>query len=73
MAQTIFSKSKNDIRKIQEELRLLRSSVIGMIGKDREGVYRPAFVRRIQRALREKPEQIFRDEKSFLEHLRKVS
>ena len=68
MAQTIFSRQTT--KRIQEELHLLRSFIIGMIGKDREGAYHPKFVRRVQKSLQEKPSHVFQNEKSFLKDIR---
>jgi len=36
---------------IAQELTLLRSAVIGLIGKDPEGEYKPEFVKKVLRAL----------------------
>lgn len=64
---------KYSAKKIREELNLLRSFIIGMIGKDKEGAYRPEFVKRVFRSLQERANRSFRDEKSFLQDLRKAS
>lgn len=57
---------------LKEEVKLLRSFVIGMAGKDKEGEYRPEFVKKIFAALKEKPTHKFTDAKSFLRGLRKT-
>jgi len=51
---------------LEKEVELLRSFVIGIAGKDKEGNYKPEFVDRIFSALRDKPEFKFRNSKSFL-------
>lgn len=56
---------------IQEEIKLLRSFVIGIAGKDKEGEYRAEFVKKIFRTFREKPRYVFKDKESFLRQLRK--
>lgn len=60
-------------QELLHEVRLLRSAVIGLSGKDSEGEYRPAFVRRVLKAAREKPAYRFITARVFLAHLRKSS
>lgn len=55
---------------LQKEVELLRSFVIGRIGKDSEGEYRPAFVRKVMKALSEPSKYEFVNEVSFLQHLK---
>lgn len=54
---------------LQKEMTLLRSFLIGVAGKDREGTYRPEFVERILSAMNDQPKHRFRDAKAFLKHL----
>lgn len=56
-------------RKLEKEVGLLRSFVIGQAGRDSEGEYNPAFVRRVLRAAQERPAYEFKDAKSFLKHI----
>lgn len=56
---------------LEKEVELLRSFVIGIAGKDKEGEYNPEFVDRIFRALKEKPDFKFTGSKSFLHQLDK--
>jgi hypothetical protein len=56
--------------KLQREVELLRSVVIGMVGRDPEGEYRPEFVARVLKAIEEKPQYEFRKSRAFLAHLR---
>ena len=64
------TKTNNYITRIWKEVELLRSLVIGTLGKDKEGEYRPEFVEEILRAVQEKSPHTFKDSKSFLKHLR---
>ena len=64
--------TKTDINGLRREVKLLRSFVIGLAGRDPEGAYRPEFVREIVRAAREKPRFRFKNAKSFLTHLRRT-
>ncbi|MBI2054085.1 MAG: hypothetical protein HYT36_02025 [Candidatus Staskawiczbacteria bacterium] len=57
-------------RKLEREVELLRSFVIGQIGKDPEGEYNPAFVKKFLREANEKPKYEFKDANSFLKHIR---
>ena len=58
------------VRKLEKETTLLRSFIIGQAGRDPEGEYRPEFVKRILRAVEEKPKYEFKDAQSFLKHIR---
>lgn len=71
MAQAVANGKKINIAKLQEEVNLLRSFIIGAIKKDEEGEYRPKFVKEVRRALKEKASYTFKDRKSFLSHLGK--
>ncbi len=53
----------------RRDLVLLKSFMIGSIGKDKEGKYRKEFVERALRASQETPTFEFKDAKSFLKHL----
>ena len=54
---------------IAQELTLLRSAVIGLIGKDPEGEYKPEFVKKVLRALKEKPRYTFTSKEKFLKQI----
>lgn len=66
-----LDKSKNTtINKLRNEVGLLRSFVIGRLGKDPEGEYKPEFVERILKtSASDKIEHIFKDEKSLRSYL----
>ncbi len=54
------------LEKIQEELDLLRSAIIGVVGKDSEGEYRPAFVRRVLQRAKTSAHYTFTSSEDFL-------
>ena len=64
MAQ-VLNKSQT-ISNLREEVNLLRSFVIGIVGKDKEGEYKPEFVKKTLRALRKEPKHTFKNKNSFL-------
>lgn len=55
---------------MEKEIGLLRSALIGFLGKDKEGEYRPEFVKRALKTSALKPKYEFKDSRSFLAHLR---
>ena len=57
---------------LEKEVELLRSFVIGIAGKEKKGKYKPEFVNRVFRALKEKPDYKFIGSKSFLQQLDKT-
>lgn len=59
-------------RALERDVGLLRSAVIGLIGRDPEGEYRPKFVRRIFESLQEKPDYTFTSPEQFLADIRKL-
>jgi len=58
--------------KIQQDLELLKSFVIGTAGKDREGSYRPKAVKKILKALQDKSKHTFEGADSFLRQLQEA-
>lgn len=57
---------------LQQEVDILRSAIISVIGKDDEGDYNPQFVKDIFKAIGEKPTRSFKDAASFLNELAKA-
>ncbi len=55
---------------LQQEVSLLRSFVIGLAGKDREGKYRPKFVKQTLQALKERATKRFVNPETFLADLK---
>lgn len=64
-------KNKLRISAIQEEIKLLRSFIIGIIGKDKEGEYNPSLVNDVLKSSKEKPQYKFKGKHSFLKQILK--
>lgn len=62
-----------ELRELKAEVGRLRSFVIGQIGRDPEGEYRPEFVARILKLSNRKPTHRFVSKESFLKDVRKYS
>ena len=62
-------RNKYQLSKLQREVKILRSFVIGIVGKDREGKYNPEFVKKALQSSQEKPKYIFKDSASFLKQI----
>jgi len=60
-------------KKTQQELALLRSLAISIVGCDKEGAYKPSFVRRVLSASMRKPTHIFSTPKKFLQEVKKYT
>jgi len=65
------TKTKNNLSSLQKEVKLLRSFVIGVAGKDNEGEYRPELVTRVLNAANQKAIHTFTNSQDFLRKLRK--
>lgn len=72
MAQTVIQNHafRNELDNLKQEVQTLRSLVIGMIGTDKEGSYKPKFVKEILEAAKEKPIYRFQGERAFLKELK---
>jgi len=57
---------------LEHEVARLRSSIIGLLGKDTEGNYRPEFVAEVLKASKEKAAYKYTGPGSLLRQLRKV-
>jgi len=55
---------------LEKEVKMLRSFVISIVGKDPEGDYRPEFVRKALRDANLVPTKRFENAKKFLAELR---
>lgn len=64
-------KTPPKLKKLEQDVAALRSFVIGLAGRDKEGEYRPEFVSRLLQASQKKPAYKFANAKSFLEQLSK--
>lgn len=63
--------SQENVSDLKRELKLLRSFVIGIAGKDSEGEYRPEFVQRILKAASQGATKTFKNSQTFLRELRR--
>ena len=61
--------NKVEMNVLLREVKLLRSAVIGWVGKDSEGLYNSKFVEQVLKNCQEKDEYAFKDKKSFLKSL----
>lgn len=69
MTTKTVAKLVNNLRK---EVKTLRSLVISVIEKDKEGEYRSAFVKSVLKATERKPAAIFKNSKAFLKKLNRA-
>ena len=65
--EKVTNKTKEDL--MLREIKLLRSVVIGWIGKDPEGLYNSKFVEQVLKNCQEKDEYAFKNKKAFLKSL----
>lgn len=73
MAQTtVFKKLDTRLNKLKQEIFTLRSFLISIVVEDKEGDYRPEFVKEIFKAAKEKPGHVFVDRYSFLAELKRL-
>ena len=56
---------------LAEEIKMLRSLAVSLVGRDSEGDYRPDFVRKALRAMKLQPTRRFVSKKTFLAELSK--
>ena len=61
-----------DTTATSEDIALLRSFAISIVGRDKEGTYRPEFVRRVRTKLREKATKRFSGADAFLKEVRRL-
>lgn len=57
------------LSELQKEVDILRSAIISVVGQDDEGDYNPQFVKKIFKAMREKPTRSFKNTASFLREI----
>lgn len=65
----MIKQKQQSVGELRREVNLLRSFVIGFAGRDNEGKYRPAFVRRVLVSASEAPRHQFTTADNFLAHL----
>ena len=56
---------------LKQEVTLLRSAVIGLVAKDREGQYRPEFVAEMFSSTKRTPTATFKNSEQFLAEILK--
>ncbi len=59
-----------DVRELKREVRSLRSFIISMVGEDKEGNYRPEFIKEILTSTEEKPAYRYTGTGSLLKQLK---
>lgn len=69
MTQTTLEILNRNVSELKEELKILRSFVIGVLGKDKEGEYRPEFVKKILKLATEEAPLAFRNKKEFIKRI----
>ena len=69
MAQANSKQLSMNVKRLQNDVGMLRSLLISFLGKDKEGSYKPKFVRDIFKAVKERPAFSFRDSDSFLSQI----
>ena len=69
--QTITKATKlnNEILSLKEEVKIIRTVIIGLLGKDEEGNYRPEFIKKVLKISKEKPIGVFKDKETFLKEI----
>ncbi len=60
-------------KKTEHELELLHSFAISIVGRDKEGSYKPTFIRRVLEASTRTPTNTFATSKKFLEDVKKTA
>ena len=71
MRQKTLEKLNRKSPSLKEEIKALRSFVIGALGKDQEGEYKPELIRKVLKAAREKTVFTFKSKKAFKEQIGK--
>ena len=61
----------NQFSNLKEEIKALRSFIIGVLGKDQKGEYKPEFIRKVLEAAREKTVFTFKNKRAFLKQIGK--
>lgn len=66
MTTAVEAKFQTRIDSLAREMSVLRSLTISLIGRDEEGGYNPAFVKKVLKTAQEKPAAYFTDKSTFL-------
>ncbi len=74
MTTVTATKTKRpNAKEMAKEMSLLKSLLIGLVGKDEEGAYRPDFVRRILHTAHQPAVGVFTTSEDFLRVLKKYA
>ncbi|PIQ68736.1 MAG: hypothetical protein COV91_02555 [Candidatus Taylorbacteria bacterium CG11_big_fil_rev_8_21_14_0_20_46_11] len=74
MKETLYRSQKPTLANLAREVALLRSAIIGIVGRDNEGTYRPEFVEEMLSVARaDTPAIEFTNARDFLKRLRRTS
>lgn len=73
MTQKTLEKFNRKFSDIRGEIKTLRSLMIGVLGKDKEGAYKPNFVKKILNLSKKRGGFVFKDTESFLKQIQKSS
>lgn len=68
----IITRNNNELKSLRNEVALLRSIVIGILGEDREGKYRPDFIKAILKAAKERPKFEFKGTADLIKQLKRA-
>lgn len=71
MSQKTLEKINREISNLKGEMKIFRSLIIGLLGKDREGEYRSEFVKKILRLSKKRAGFAFKNAESFLKQIQK--
>lgn len=69
--KSVKNKPSTNDRVLRRDVKLLRSLLIGFLGTDPEGTYRPTFVKEVFMSLEEKLNLKFCNKASFLRRFQK--
>ncbi len=73
MTQKTIEKLNQEVSVLKREVKSLRSLIAGIIKKDREGEYRPEFVKKVLRLSKKEGNFKFQNSKSFIEQIKSGS
>lgn len=73
MAQKIIEKLNREVSDLKKEVKILRSFLIGSLSKDKEGEYKPEFIKKILRLSKEEGVLRFKNPEDFLKQVKKNS
>jgi len=72
MATFTLRQLNTEVLTLKQNMDLLRSFLISIVGRDKEGEYNAKFVKEMEHAAAEKPDYSFQGADSFLTQLQEV-